>query len=112
MNPPSVHADAHPSSLVFDSTGRFAYISCSHGCVCQYRIRWDGVLVPLVPSEVSIAADGVRDPSPVIFDKGGRSATVLADGSNDSVVQFSFRVGSDGTLKLLGSRPVAATAGR
>jgi hypothetical protein len=62
MRHPEVAADAHPMSLVIDPGGRNAYVSCSHGDICQYRVCRDGSLVPLSPPAVSIAADASRQP--------------------------------------------------
>lgn len=72
LSPHQVDAHSHPDSLRFHPSGRFAYVSCSHGAICQYQIR-AGALVPLKPTEVYANVS----PSPVWFDKTGNYACVV-----------------------------------
>ena len=110
MRHPEIAADSHPSALVFSPNGQNAYVSCSHGDVCQYRIRHDGSLCPLSPATVSIRPhaihdSGLRDPSPVSFQQNGHRASVLAewdDGVRAKRVWYclQYRVRADGALIL------------
>jgi len=102
MAPPTVQADAHPSALVCH--GYFAYVSCSHGSICQFRILSTGVLVPLSPWRVTIGQFGGRDPSRVTFDHEGRFAYVMSPGDEAADTEttiYQYRVSANGTLRLL-----------
>lgn len=90
LSPHQVEAHSHPSFLRFHPSGRFAYVSCSHGALCQYRVQ-AGALVPLKPLAVYVTTD----PSPLWFDATGRFACVLTYGEpdqsppNDQVTLFT-----------------------
>jgi hypothetical protein len=108
LSPPRVDAHSHPTAIVFHSLPErgggghqrlFAYVSCSHGALCQYRVRRDGRLIPLDPP--SVGAD--TDPSALAFDPQGHTAYVTTpnrtpDGARAGERKWSFTVQSDGTL--------------
>lgn len=100
LSPHQVEAHSHPSFLRFHPSGRFAYISCSHGALCQYRVQ-AGALVPLKPLATYVATN----PSPLWFDAPGRFACVLTYGDpeqsppNDQVT--IFKVEKNGQLTKL-----------
>jgi 6-phosphogluconolactonase (cycloisomerase 2 family) len=109
MKPRDVQADAHPTDIVFDRIGRHAYVSCSHGCVCQYAVAKDGSLSPLPIFEVFISDGGVRDPSPVFFSRNGRRADVIGVGPDKDPIIFIYRVNSEGELIFLTKRPTVSS---
>ena len=98
LEPFKTPAHSHPMSVSLHPNGRFAYVSCSHGTICQYRISRSGRLVPLSSREVY----GRNDPSPLRFDPSGRFACVAtyAGEISGSAVDV-YRVSGSGALKLI-----------
>lgn len=108
LTPFEVAANSHPQSLCFHPSGRFAYVGCSHGAVCQYRVR-DGALVPLDPPQVYADVD----PTGPWFDASGRFACVLTlsvDYGYPSTDRLRvYRVDASGRLTQI--RRIDATGG-
>ena len=98
LEPFKTPAHSHPSSISLHPNGRFAYVSCSHGAICQYRISRSGRLVPLSSREVY----GRNDPSSLRFDPSGRFACVAtyAGEISGSAVDV-YRVSGSSALKLI-----------
>lgn len=100
LHPHQVPAHSHPNTLQFHPNGRFAYVTCSHGAVCQYRVS-SGALIPLTPLAVYMDTD----PSPVWFDRTGHYACVLtlglANGYPPNDRLSVFRISNTGHLELV-----------
>jgi hypothetical protein len=109
LSPARVDAHSHPTGIAFHAlpgpgSGRrlFAYVSCSHGALCQYRVGRDGRLVALDPPCIYIDTD----PSAPDFEDGGRRASVRTpvwteDGARAGERVWHVAVRPDGTLKPL-----------
>jgi hypothetical protein len=95
LTPFKVGAHSHPMSISFHPNGRFAYVACSHGAICQYRLSHSGQFVPLLDSEVYVSSD----PSPLRFDASGHFACVVSDGPDDiGQIASVYHVAKNGTL--------------
>lgn len=99
LSPHKVSAHSHPNSLQFHPDGHFAYVTCSHGAICQYRVH-SGVLVPLQPSEVYAN----NNPFHLAFDKTGNYTCMLTPGREGENPPNSwvrvYRIAKSGHLQL------------
>lgn len=86
----SVRTGAHPTRVVVDPKGRFAYVgSGTTKVISQFRINSAGALVPLSPADVKIKAI-VTD---LAIDNSGRALYALAN-----AVILQFKINADGAL--------------
>jgi hypothetical protein len=93
---PLVGAYAHPTAVVFHPNGRFAYVLCSHGAICQYRVEHNGRLAPLAPDSISVDENGQRDPSHLRFIGANQAEVTVSTPSGAR--QISLVVDQGGTL--------------
>lgn len=100
LKPFTAEAASHPGGISFHPNGRFMYVSCSHGVICQYRVGRSGRLIPLSPAGVSVS----DNPFPLLFDRTGRFACVIADRADEEEagrLVYVYRVHRNGTLAQL-----------
>jgi hypothetical protein len=111
LMPAKVDAHSHPSHLRFHPNRRFAYVSCSHGAICQYQVR-SGALIPLSPAEVYSNVN----PSAVFFNSTGTLACVLTPavdlGSPSKDRIHIFHVDKNGHLNLAYQGDVTGTTSK
>ncbi|MGC4045957.1 MAG: hypothetical protein QM758_19365 [Armatimonas sp.] len=111
LTPHQVDAHSHPDSLRFHPSGRFAYVSCSHGAICQYQVR-SGALVPLKPREVYASTS----PSPLWFDRVGNYACAVTSGEGNGCPSTDrvhlYRVRTTGHLELVQKLEVRGASGK
>ena len=90
LSTPAVRAGAHPTRVVVDPSGRFAYVgSGTTKSVYQYRINSDGALAPLSPAQIKVKAI-VAD---LATDSSGRALYAAVN-----AVVLQFKINANGTL--------------
>jgi hypothetical protein len=109
LNPAAAQADSHPSGIVTDPAGRFLYVSCSYGDICEYRIGQNGELAQIG----GLAFDGTaRDPTEVEFSPRGRRAITIIDdiafSGADVYEAINLRIAPDGELRIISRHRVSA----
>jgi 6-phosphogluconolactonase (cycloisomerase 2 family) len=88
-------------------SGRFAFTGNAAGSISGFAIGHDGALTALQPD--GLAAALVPSPRDLDFDASGRFLHAVSPGNATTGGRVTtYRVGSDGSLALVGSAPAAA----
>jgi 6-phosphogluconolactonase (cycloisomerase 2 family) len=93
--------------VAVSASGRFAYTGNAAGSISGFAIGHGGTLTPLDADGLTAAL--VPSPRDLDFDASGRYLHAISPGNATTGGQVTtYRVGSDGSLTLVGTAPAAA----
>jgi len=94
MTPWTVSAGKQPASMVISPNGKYVYVSSDSYMIYEFKINFDGTLVPL--STPAFKTTSGNPPTYLAVDPSSQALYVVNAGTNQTISQYT--IGSDGTL--------------